>query len=244
LAAISLIRLSANPAGCRSNPRCGSNPGTSCLRRTGGSPVSPARPCTPRGLSLRRLPGTGVGSYPTVSPLPHITEATQGGLFSVTLSVGLGSPPNRPRLPGAEYPVVSGLSSPNPVSRVRSDCPGSIHHPIQKVTVRNPGPEGLSWEQLFSFFGLTSKAQQDPDQRSLVARPGGYTRPVLPIFYSPVGYTGHPIPIKGNEPGSAHPLATEIPTPMGPLSVDSARVHQPAYPRPFVPTRVNLNMPT
>gem|GEM_PF-4433357 len=61
-----------------------------------------------------RSPGTAVGSYPTVSPLP--TEA--GGLFSVALSVGfpLLGVTQRPALRSPDFPraATTGPRSPPP----------------------------------------------------------------------------------------------------------------------------------
>ena len=132
-AAISLIRLAADSGRASPPFRCGTNPELPHLRGTGGPPVTPARPCTIRGLSIPPVTRRAVGSYPAFSPLPRHAKAKQGGIFSVTLSVDPDLHRDRPRFPGADCPMVSGLSSP-PLTRRRrkGDCPSStiiISHP-------------------------------------------------------------------------------------------------------------------
>ena len=79
-------------------------------------------------MVYRSLPVTRqvVGFYPAFSPLPCVTEAMQGGIFSVTLSVNLNLRRGCPRFPRADCPVVSGLSSPQLTRKwSKGDCPSS-----------------------------------------------------------------------------------------------------------------------
>ena len=113
-------------------------------RHRTGRPRSPARSTT-RGrysfLALLRVgftepprsPGTLVGSYPTVSPLPHNPAGAghRGGLFSVALSRGL------PRVAVSNHPA---LWSPD-VPRRADQGPARRGRPANSSIARSIVPE-------------------------------------------------------------------------------------------------------
>ena len=92
----SISRILLRPAGRDGHSSKRRNPRGLITSRYGGMANHPP-PLNlvlhqPRFTKPPQLPTTLVGSYPTVSPLPPFTEATEGGLLSVALSLG------RPRL--------------------------------------------------------------------------------------------------------------------------------------------------
>ena len=68
-----------------------------------------------------------------------LTRLAPGGIFSVTLSVNAACADVAPSFPGADYPVVSGLSSPRSTG---GDCPDSAEILILIVAVTIPERSG------------------------------------------------------------------------------------------------------
>lgn len=80
-AAISLTRLSADFGPALPPFRCGTNPELPRLRGTGGPPVTPARPCTIRGLSFPAGYPTGGGLLPRLFTLTLRDRSHAGRYF-------------------------------------------------------------------------------------------------------------------------------------------------------------------
>lgn len=128
-------------------------PGRVPLARNGSGPLRhPLFGLAPDGVfRASSLALRAVGSYSTFSPLPSVKfksrvqdlNFTEGGLFSVALSVGNASRHCRPRVSqrrrqltlaassyAASRPVVFGLSSPAPLAR-----PGAILRPSRTEAI-------------------------------------------------------------------------------------------------------------
>ena len=103
-AAISLTRFSADSGSAFPPSRCGTNPELPRLRGTGGPPVTPARPCTIRGLSFPAGYPTGGGLLPRLFTLTLLRRSQAGRyVFCDTF--------RQPRLASGLPPVSQGGSS-------------------------------------------------------------------------------------------------------------------------------------
>ena len=80
-AAISLTRLTADFGPALPPFRCGTNPELPRLRGTGGPPVTPARPCTIRGLSFPAGCPAGGGLLPRLFTLTLRGQSHAGRYF-------------------------------------------------------------------------------------------------------------------------------------------------------------------
>ena len=125
-AAISLTRLTADFGPALPPFRCGTNPELPRLRGTGGPPVTPARPCTIRGLSFPDGYPPGGGLLPRLFTLTRFGRNHAGRYFFCDTF--------RPSGLASGLPLVSqgGLSCgvrtflPSPTRKwLRGDCPSS-----------------------------------------------------------------------------------------------------------------------